>query len=353
MIYGANGYAGRQLVKEARKQGLSPIIAGRNGQEITALALETGLSCKVFDLRKDAITNYLQDIKLFVNCAGPFSATMKPCLLACAKTHTHYIDVSGELRSLEYIFRNQEQWENAGISVVPAAGFDATPGDCLAAFLKTKLPDATSLKIGIKINGTKPSIGTLNSLIESIAIGGRIRVNNHLRKVANAWKTKLIPFSHQPSLCVSMPLAELSSIWHSTRIPNIEVYLAVKSKELRYLKMSRFLRPLLYFPPILNWSKKQIPIFASPPNPQVQQQGSAVIWGEARNAAGESLSLRMLTEEAYLFTSKTVLMAIKTVLQGKVSPGAHSPSTAMGAHKILNLDTVTIEDIIPPPATPF
>ena len=38
MIYGANGYTGRLIVKQARKTGLEPILAGRNRETIEAMA---------------------------------------------------------------------------------------------------------------------------------------------------------------------------------------------------------------------------------------------------------------------------------------------------------------------------
>ena len=34
MIYGANGYTGRLIAKQAKKQGLQPILAGRSRETI-------------------------------------------------------------------------------------------------------------------------------------------------------------------------------------------------------------------------------------------------------------------------------------------------------------------------------
>ncbi|MFK7824108.1 MAG: trans-acting enoyl reductase family protein [Oligoflexales bacterium] len=347
LIYGANGYTARQIVYRAVEKGFRPILAGRNAQEIIDLGLELQLPSRIFDLKTPIDKSFFEDIHLLVNCAGPFSKTAKPLLEACYQTNTHYIDVSGELKTFEEIFANASMWQQKGLTVIPGSGFDVVPSDCLAAFLKNKLPDATNLTIGIKINGTKPSYGTLKSLAEAIAQGGRVRLDNKLKKVPNAWKTKLIPFSEQSSLSVSMPLAELSSCWHSTRIPNIQTFFSVKTKELRYIKMSRLVRPLLFIPFVLEWIKKQIGFIYSAPKPRVLQKGSAVVWGEVRNAEGKAKSLRLKTNEAYHFTAQSTLCIAQKVLKGEIDAGVYSPSMALGPEFILNLDRVSVEDIIP------
>ena len=49
MIYGANGYTGKLVVKEAIRRGLKPVLAGRS-TEVVAIASKNGLESKVFSL---------------------------------------------------------------------------------------------------------------------------------------------------------------------------------------------------------------------------------------------------------------------------------------------------------------
>ena len=44
LIYGANGYTGELIAREAAQRGLKPILAGRNRAAIEALAVDLGLS---------------------------------------------------------------------------------------------------------------------------------------------------------------------------------------------------------------------------------------------------------------------------------------------------------------------
>ena len=49
MIYGANGYTGRLIARQALAHGLKPVLAGRNAESVTALARE--LDCELRELR--------------------------------------------------------------------------------------------------------------------------------------------------------------------------------------------------------------------------------------------------------------------------------------------------------------
>ena len=46
MIYGAYGYAGELMVREAVAQGLRPIIAGRDDEKLKPIATELSLECR-------------------------------------------------------------------------------------------------------------------------------------------------------------------------------------------------------------------------------------------------------------------------------------------------------------------
>ena len=101
MIYGANGYTGELIAKEAVAQGLKPILAGRNQAAIESLASELDLTSRVFGLEfEKQLEENLADIDVVIHCAGPFSATARPMMDACIKSGTHYTDITGEISVL-------------------------------------------------------------------------------------------------------------------------------------------------------------------------------------------------------------------------------------------------------------
>ena len=102
LIYGSTGYTGDLIAQLAVKQGLHPILAGRNREKISAQAAELGLDCRIFSLDDPtSIDTALNDVAAVLHCAGPFSHTAKPMATACLRTKTHYLDITGEIAVFE------------------------------------------------------------------------------------------------------------------------------------------------------------------------------------------------------------------------------------------------------------
>ena len=50
LLYGANGFVGEAIARQAVAEGLRPILAGRNAPAIRALAAELGVEARPFSL---------------------------------------------------------------------------------------------------------------------------------------------------------------------------------------------------------------------------------------------------------------------------------------------------------------
>src|SRR5688572_3933301 len=136
MIYGANGYTGELILREAKTRGMTPVLAGRNADKIAKLAAELGLEHRVFSLdSSDAVAPHLEGIGLVLHCAGPFAKTSAPVIEACIRAKAHYLDITGEITVFEYARSRSSEAEAAGIVVCPGVGFDVIPTDCVAAAL--------------------------------------------------------------------------------------------------------------------------------------------------------------------------------------------------------------------------
>ena len=86
LIYGANGYTGRLIAREAAKHGLPPVLAGRNAEAVGELARQLQLEHRVFSLDDPtAVDAGLNDVAAVLNCAGPFSRTARPLADACLR----------------------------------------------------------------------------------------------------------------------------------------------------------------------------------------------------------------------------------------------------------------------------
>lgn len=118
LIYGANGYTGRLIAREAVRCGLRPILAGRSNEDLELLARGLDLPVRVFKLDDQSrIVSALLDVNLVLNCAGPFSATAQAIIQGCLQAKVHYLDVTGEIDVFEKAQMQHEAAQAAGIVI--------------------------------------------------------------------------------------------------------------------------------------------------------------------------------------------------------------------------------------------
>lgn len=345
LIYGANGYTGDLIARLAVSQGLRPIVAGRTANSIETLAKQLGLEHRVFGLDTSSeVDRGLEDIDVVVHCAGPFSRTARAMAQGCIRTHAHYLDITGEIEVFELMASLGPQAEEAGVMLLPGAGFDIVPSDCLAAYLKLRLETATHLTLAIRAIGT-PSRGTATTMVENLHKGGMIRKHGKLTPVASAWKTRETDFGYGPVFTMTIPWGDVSSAYYSTGIGNIEVYMSVPSELKRLAVFSRYFGWLLASRPVQGLLKKKIQAGPAGPTEKQRAGGRSLLWGEVADDAGNVARARMETPDGYTLTASTALSIALKAARGDARPGFMTPSKAYGADLILEFDGVTRTDV--------
>jgi short subunit dehydrogenase-like uncharacterized protein len=330
MIYGANGFTGRLVAEEARRQGLEPILAGRNRAAIEELARELSSASSVFDLSNGAATRAaLAGVAVVANCAGPFSATSRPMIDACLETRTHYVDITGEIAAFVDAQRRHDAARAAGIVVCPGVGFDVVPTDCIAACLKEALPDATHLALGFA-GGGAISPGTAKTSIEGLKLGGRVRSDGNIVEVPLAYRARMIDFGAGERLAVTFPWGDVATAFFSTGIPNIEVYIASSPAALLRLRRLNRIRKLLAVAPVQAVAKRIAGRVNTGPSAERYASGSTYVWGEARNSSWVTRTARLVTSNGYRLTVDGVLLAVPALLAGAPAGGYYTPSQLMG-----------------------
>ncbi|HEX8000437.1 MAG TPA: saccharopine dehydrogenase NADP-binding domain-containing protein [Pyrinomonadaceae bacterium] len=345
LIYGANGYTGNLITRLAIERGLRPLIAGRDPDKIKRQASELGLEHRAFALEDTAaLEDALRQVAAVLHCAGPFSHTSQPMADACLKTRTHYLDITGEITVFEALAARSLEAEASGVMLLPGVGFDVVPSDCLAAHLKRRLPSAN--KLTLAIHGlSRISHGTATTMVENINRGGLIRRDGKLTSVPTAWKTREVDFGRGPVRVTTIPWGDVATAFHSTGIPNVEVYAGLPGAMRRLLKISRPLGGLLASQPVQRFLKKRIK--AQPPGPSDEERanGKSFVWGEVTDDAGQTARARLQGPEGYTMTALTALAIITKVLAGKAIAGFQTPSRVYGPDLILEIEGVTREDL--------
>jgi saccharopine dehydrogenase (NAD+, L-lysine-forming) len=347
MIFGANGYTAKLTTALAKQRGYSPILAGRNAAKVSEAASGTGFETRVFDLAdfKD-VRKALEDVDAVLHMAGPFSATSKLMVDACLDTRTHYLDITGEIPVIESVLQRDSEAKTADVILIPGVGFDVVPTDCLAAMLKDALPDAVELELAFG-GSSVLSPGTTKTMIEGFTqqASGAARIGGQIVPVPAAWKTRDISFPTRPRFAVSIPWGDIASAFYSTGIQTITTYAAASPKQVKWLKLAELMRPVLGLGFVQKMMKTQVEKCVHGPNETQRAHGYADVWGQVTDSNGHRVSGSLTTPEGYTLTADSSLRAVMGVLEGRIAPGAYTPSLAFGKSFIAECDGVTVHPI--------
>lgn len=346
MVYGATGYTGRLITAEAVRRGLRPVLAGRNGASLAALAAEHGVTMSAFPLDDPAeVRRALAGIRLVLHCAGPFVLTSAPMVSACLDLGIHYLDITGEIAVFERVLAMGGRARAAGAVLLPGVGFDVVPTDCLAATLARALPEATHLDLAFAADRGGWSAGTVKTMIESLPALGAVRRDGRIVPVPPGHATLDVPFGDRTRRCVTIPWGDVSTAFHTTGIPNIRTFAPIPERALRTLKMLRPLLPLTGIGAVKRALQRWVERSVTGPDERARAGARAQVWGSVRDARGGEGVARAETPEGYTLTAVAAVECAARVLDGRVEPGAWTPARAFGAGFLASLPGTSVGEV--------
>lgn len=353
ILYGANGYTGELTARMAVQAGMRPILAGRSATAVAGLAQELNLAHHTAALddalaldRLLAASDESGRPQVVLHCAGPFSRTSKPMVDACLRNGVHYLDITGEIAVFEALAARYDEAKHAGVMLLPGAGFDVVPSDCLAAHLNRRLPTARRLVLGIRALGGV-SRGTATTMLEGIESGqgGVVRVDGKLTMVPVGAKTRAIDFARGPRSTVLTPWGDVSTAYHSTGIPNIEIYMAFAPALVRAVQAGRYLAWLTKLPGLMSLLKRRVQSGPAGPTDEERAKGLCLLWGLVDDDEGNCAESRLQTPEGYTLTALSSLLIVRKVLAGLARPGFQTPSSAYGPDLVMEIPGVVRTDL--------
>ena len=348
IIYGAYGYTGKIITKEALDRGLKPILAGRNEAKLKEMGQQHQLEIRVFDLANISnICKKIEDSIVVLHCAGPFSETSAPMMEACLKAKTHYLDITGEISVFESAYQQDKIAKEKGVLLCPGVGFDVIPTDCIAQALKQKMPNATKLKLGFDSRSAL-SPGTAKTSIESFKLGGKIRENGILKKVPFGHKTRTIDFGNGEKLSMTIPWGDVSSAFHSTKIKNIEVYIPTSPSQLKSIKYFGWALPILGLSFIQKMMKNKIDKKVKGPSKEKRDRNPTYVWGEIEDESGKKIEAKVVTANGYNLTAYGAVEVVNYILNNEIQGGSMTPSMLIGSELVTSLkdsSAITFKEI--------
>lgn len=338
LLYGANGYTGELIARYSRHYDLQPVLAGRRKEVIEPMANKLNLPYHIFDLNDEAaLQSALKEVKAVIHAAGPFYYTAKQMAEACLKTGTHYIDINGDITVFEMLQRYDDVAKKAGIMVLPGAGFDVVPTDCVALQLKKMLPDAIALQLAFATIGGGLSHGTAMTMVDRLGEKGVARKNGKIIREPLGEKGMWIDFGVKKLFVMSIPWGDISTAHITTGIPDIETYTGISKKVYTALKLQPLFNWLLRTKFIRQYIKNKINNRPPGPNDEQRSQATSLVWGQVRNAEGNTVTVRLSGPEGYTLTAHSALIIVKKILQGEFTPGYQTPAGAYGENLVMEI----------------
>ncbi|MBZ6377568.1 saccharopine dehydrogenase [Pacificimonas flava] len=342
LLYGAYGYTGRLVTERAAVRGLSPLLGGRRAEPLNALGSKYGLETRDFGLSTDPEA-HLSGVTTVLNLAGPFSKTALPLARACLAQGINYLDITGEISVFESLFGLDGEAKTRGVVLLPGAGFDVVPSDCLAAHVHRRLPHARQLTL--VIGGLEEvSRGTARTALEGIARGTAVRRAGQIEYLEEPPRSSAdLGNGVVPTMAVSW--GDVATAYHSTGIPDIEVHFVLNDQLKRAASLPG---PARWFmgTRLGQWlGHRAIDRMPAGPSEEVRNRARAVLVAEAEAADGTRAVAELETPEAYRLTAHTALDAALRVDRGDAAPGTHTPSTAFGPDFVMGFPGVVRRDL--------
>jgi short subunit dehydrogenase-like uncharacterized protein len=232
------------------------------------------------------------------------------------------------------------------VMLLPGAGYDVVPSDCLAAHLHQRLPSATRLRLAFRPSGGL-SKGTALTSLEGATAGGLIRRGGAITKVPAGHQTITVDLGRGPTKAIAIPWGDVYTAHVTTGIPDVEVYMSARARTRVAIRAMGLFGPVLALPAVQKLLRKRLNAQPGGPSADTRRTKQMLLWGEASDGPGGRVAVsRMRTPNGYELTRLTAADLAGRALAGDVHPGYQTPAGAYGAEYILKFPGVTREDVV-------
>jgi short subunit dehydrogenase-like uncharacterized protein len=252
---------------------------------------------------------------------------------ACIDERAHYLDLTGEIPVFRALVALGSAARNAGVMLLPGAGFDVVPSDCLAVHLVRRLPGATSLVLALG-GLDRVSRGSARTMLEHAGTMPRGRL-----------ETRTFDLGVGPVTGVRVPWGDVFTAPRSTGVEDVRTYLVANAATRAALRILPVLAPAL------GWAAVRDALAAAmsrgdagPPEP-LRAARRSVIYGEATDASGRRVASLQRHPDPYGLTALAAVEIAARALRGEAAPGWQTPATAYGPELVLSLPGVSREDL--------
>lgn len=345
ILYGANGFTGRRILRRLLERGLRPILAGRNSRALRALAGPEQLQVCVAEVSEPAVLgSVLSGARVLLNAAGPFAETALPLARACIDAGVDYLDVAGEVSVFERLAALHRLARERGSMLLPGVGFDVVASDVLVALATRELGPLHSVKLGVS-GLSSVSRGSARTLADQWYRPPRLRRDGALVDGPAAGLTHGFEFTRGTRrLAHAVSWGDVVTAFHTSGAPNITVYFEATASVSAIVRARSswggWAGPMMA-PAARVWSR-WLP--EGPPSEDGVSSSRAVVCIDAVSADQcRRFRTRIRTPEVYTFTGESAAAAAQHVCDGARRVGFQTPGRLLGPTFVEALAGVELE----------
>jgi short subunit dehydrogenase-like uncharacterized protein len=353
VVFGATGYTGRLVAERLAAHGASPVLAGRDPARLADLAERLGglETVRADAMRRNSVFAAVEPGDVLVSTVGPFAkwgdAAVRAAIAASGST---YIDTTGEpvfiRRVFEELGRAGGPASRAGVTLMPAMGFDYVPGALAGALaLREAGPKAVRVDVGyfsLGMSNDGASAGTRESLVGATLNDNHAFRDGAVRTVRPAERVRSFRVKGKERTAISVGGAEHYTLptVHPT-LAEVNVYLGWFGPLAKPLQAGTLAGSVALKLPgvrgVLQAAGERLVSFAGAPEAGTTPGTLSWIPAIAYDAAGEPLAeVHLSGADAYDFTASFVAWAARR------AAGGHRPHAvgAVGPVEAFGLDAL-------------
>ena len=222
MVYGC-GSVGLRIARAAKAAGAETLVAGRDSGRTAAAAATLDVPWRSSPVDDPVrLAQLLRGVRVLVNAAGPMAATAPVLMEACLRTGCHYADVSNELAVFLNAWPLDRAARQAGVAVVPGAGFATAVVESLAHRVLGAIPDADTVTIVRSAPGGTRSEGVRGTSSALLAAGGWSYEAGQLMRTQDT----ILSFELPEGTRAAVPIGsgEVFAVARASGVPNVSAY---------------------------------------------------------------------------------------------------------------------------------
>lgn len=254
VLFGASGYTGKLTAEALVKNGLRPVIAGRNAAKLEALSMALGgLEIHLANSEQpDSLDPILNEGDVLISTVGPFTRYGQSALGAAIRCKAHYLDSTGEPGFIRKVFQTYGPLAQANkIAAITAFGYDYVPGHCAAgAAIENSGSEIDRVDIGYFTTENRRfsmSQGTLSSVQSAMFEPGVFYTKQQLNESYSDGKVRNFVLNGKSRSAASVPGSEHLALPNSyPKLSEINTYLGWFGSASKLMPMAAKFQSLLF-----------------------------------------------------------------------------------------------------------